>query len=118
MGMFDYLNVEVELPDGTSGEGRGFQTKDLQSLMETYTITADGRLVRSRTDWEWIENSSSFFGGGLYPIPGSERTDDIPFHGDLTFYGDVKDGIFRNYVARFTEGKLSRMWYTDTPIPT
>jgi hypothetical protein len=118
MGMFDYLKVEVELPDGTSGEGREFQTKDLESLLETYTITVDGKLIRHRVDMEWITDEAAFLGGGLHAIPGTARDEDVPFHGDLTFYGGVKDGFFRDYTARFTEGKLSRIWYTDTPIPT
>lgn len=118
MGMFDYLKVEVGLPDGTSGEGREFQTKDLECLLETYTITADGLLLRQQVDMEWVSDATVALGGYLKPIDGSETITEIPFHGDITFYEGLNDGVFRDYVARFTEGKLSRMWYTDTPIPT
>lgn len=41
--MFDWVDVQVPLPDGSSAKGRGFQTKDFACDMGTVTITRDGR---------------------------------------------------------------------------
>lgn len=118
MGMFDYIRVEVLLPDQTEVDSeKEYQTKDLESLMEEYTITADGRLLRIRYDYEWREDKDHFLGGGLYQIEGSKQVIEVPFHGDIRFYGDMKDNVFRDYTARFTEGQLTRIWYKDTEIP-
>jgi hypothetical protein len=118
MGMFDYIRVEVLLPDQTEVDSeKEYQTKDLESLMEDYTITADGKLLRTQCDYEWKEDGSHFLGGFLQEIPHSKKVTEVPFHGDIRFYGDMKGNVFRDYIARFTEGKLTRIWYEDTEIP-
>lgn len=43
MGMFDEVNFSYRMPDGF--ESNGFQTKDLDCLLDSYTITKAGRLV-------------------------------------------------------------------------
>jgi hypothetical protein len=121
MGMFDYIRVEVPLPDqpinAEVDREKEYQTKDLENLLETYTITADGRLLRTQYDYEWTEDPSHFLGGGLYQIPGSKKVTEVPFHGDVRFYAGMKNNVFREYVARFTEGQLARIWYEDRVIP-
>lgn len=90
MGMFDDIQVEYPLPDlGTIPiEEQSFQTKSLACFMRFYTITYNGLL---RCEDEIVD-----------------------YHGDIFFYGHVKsdldspsDGGRREYLARFTEGKLS-----------
>jgi hypothetical protein len=41
--MFDVVNFRYRMPDGF--ESNGFQTKDLDCLMDSYSITKEGRLV-------------------------------------------------------------------------
>jgi hypothetical protein len=43
MGMFDTLEVLVDLPDGISQ--RFFQTKDFECEFESYTVSKDKRLL-------------------------------------------------------------------------
>lgn len=78
MGMFDDVKCEVPLPDGYNGEW--FQTKDFEcSMLDKYVIRADGRLLR--------------------------YDEDTNFHGILNFY-DLKNGVWHEYNAKFTDGKL------------
>lgn len=91
MGMFDWVNCEVPLPDGWVGHG--MQTKDLDCSMGVVTITADGRLFGdARAGW-WQEK---------------QPDRDLQYHGDLTFYGYGKDvhSDWHEYTARFTDGQL------------
>lgn len=45
MGMFDTIHCEVPLPVAEH-QSLAFQTKNLECLLDSYTITGDGRLVR------------------------------------------------------------------------
>src|SRR5262249_43383330 len=49
MGLFDTVTCEYPLPD-PSHQHSEFQTKDLECLLDHYTITRDGRLVRHRRE--------------------------------------------------------------------
>lgn len=100
MGMFDYLRIDkamlpVELPEGFVAQ---WQTKDTpEQYLETYEITAEGELRRV----EWNGDTEQY-----EPV---EVLGD--FHGDLRFYTShpMTDEWFE-FNARFTEGKLSRIW--------
>lgn len=50
MGMFDYVKCEYPLPDGWKPSGL-FQTKDLECALGTYTITKEGRIGGTNTDY-------------------------------------------------------------------
>jgi hypothetical protein len=115
MGMFDYIKCEIKLPDNTLPDGREFQTKSLDSAMENYVITVKGELYREVWDYEWIEDSEHFLGGYQHRIEDSYRREYLTnFHGDVIFYDGKKiNELWRNYTARFTEGRLARMWYKD-----
>ena len=52
MGMFDEVNFSYRMPDGF--EPNGFQTKDLDCLMDIYTISKAGRLILD-TVFEQVE---------------------------------------------------------------
>lgn len=46
MGMFDYVRVDPSLIPDEAVRGHDFQTKNFECLLNTYEITADGRLIR------------------------------------------------------------------------
>lgn len=113
MGMFDWIVVEVPLPDIVQNETE-YQTKDFECLMEKYVITKNGELYREKWDYEWVDDDKHFLGGYERKIDGSYRREYLTnFHGDITFYNGMVRGKWRDYKARFTEGRLSRIWYED-----
>ena len=87
MGLFDTVRCDMPLPDGYDGDD-GFQTKSLDCEMDTYRITAEGRLIREVWD--------------------SEPAYDMYFHGIINFYcfegHDPKDWVWHEYNAKFTDG--------------
>lgn len=115
MGMFDTLKVEIKIPGFFEVPDIEFQTKSLDNALEKYVITNNGELYREVWDYKWIEDETHFLGGYEYKIPESYRREYLTdFHGDIIFYeGKSVDGVWRDYTARFTEGKLSRVWYED-----
>jgi hypothetical protein len=115
MGMFDTLNVQLKIPGFTDIPECDFQTKSLDSLMEYYVITDKGELYKEMWDYDWAEEPGHFLGGYERKIPGSYRRKYLTnYHGDIIFYeGRSLNGKWRDYTARFTEGKLSRIWYED-----
>ena len=115
MGMFDTLKVEIKIPGFFEVPGIEFQTKSLDNALEKYVITNNGELYREVWDYKWIEDETHFLGGYEYKIPESYRREYLTdFHGDIIFYeGKSVDGVWRDYTARFTEGKLTRIWYED-----
>jgi hypothetical protein len=118
MGMFDEIRVEHILPGETEITDTWYQTKSLENVMAKYVITAKGELYEDRWDYEWIDDPDHFLKGYLNKIENSYRREYLTdFHGDIIFYrGKPMEGtnrVWRDYHARFTDGKLSRMWYVD-----
>ena len=115
MGMFDTLRVEQKIPGFTEVTDCEFQTKSFDNCMENYVITNKGELYRDVWDYKWIENKLNVFGGAMKKIEDSYRREYLTdFHGDIIFYeGRSVDGVWREYTARFTEGRLTRIWYED-----
>jgi hypothetical protein len=95
VGLFDRIRCEFPLPDPSHQELE-YQTKDLDCLLEEYTITRDGRLVR-------------YAGGGPFE-PGPGRAVDWPIHGDLRIYDSIerpgRDREWVEYLVRFTDGRV------------
>jgi hypothetical protein len=99
MGMFDYVRCELPLPDGLDlkheYESRGFkedklfQTKDLDCLLDTYTITKDGRLKSSD------EQDLNYDGWFVFYVL-------LPWEDDL-----------RAYRVLFTDGQLEHLFVFD-----
>jgi hypothetical protein len=117
MGMFDWISVEQKIPGYSEIPEEQFQTKCFDNCLENYIISDKGELYREEWDYEWIEDETMFLGGYAEKIEGSYRriylTD---FHGDVIFYTSrpmTEDRIWRDYTARFTEGKLTRIWFED-----
>lgn len=117
MGMFDYVQSEVPLPDGYTGE---LQTKSLDCLLTTVLIRADGRLLIKDQEFEEVPVSERPFPndprkrfiGSMRVTQESWR--DLNFHGDIEIYGYERDAEeWHGYVARFTHGQLE--YIKDVP---
>ena len=118
MGMFDYLKVEIPIP-GYSGSVKNemFQTKSFDNLLEQYVITTKGEIYRELWDCKWVDDDSRpIIKGYLEKIEGTYRREYLTdLHGDIRFYdGQTIGGKWRDYFARFSYGKLDRMWYKDS----
>lgn len=107
--MFDYVTVKAPLPgnvpDFVKEKGQKFQTKSLDCALDTYEITAEGDLL--------------LLPPGGAPDAGPQK---VEYHGDIELHdgdvtGDPKEpeGLWHwvSYVARFTEGKLVRIWEVE-----
>ena len=119
MGLFDTIKVEQKIPGFSDTPNVEFQTKSLDNCMENYVITKNGELYREVWDYEWFEdNNMPILKGFMKKVEGSYRREYLTdYHGDIIFYEGKKiDGKWRDYTARFTEGKLTRMWYEDKQI--
>lgn len=79
MGMFDTIRCEHPLPDGCTASE--FQTKSLDCILETFCLTASGRLLDAQ---------------------GA----DTGLHGVLRMYTGDKAGRWWEYEAKFTDGQL------------
>jgi len=117
MGMFDEIRVEQILPNEYEITDTWYQTKSFDCVMARYVITAKGELYEEKWDWEWIEDPNHWLKGYIKKIENSYRRDYLTdFHGDIRFYTSKplnSDRVWRDYHARFTEGKLSRIWFED-----
>jgi hypothetical protein len=110
MGMFDYVQSEVPLPDGYTGK---LQTKSFDSCLTTILIRADGRLLEKNDEYETVPVSErpfpnhptkQFFGSRRLI---KENWRELNFHGDFEFYGSERGtGAWHGYIARFTHGQL------------
>jgi hypothetical protein len=89
MGMFDDILCKRPMPDGFAGPR--YQTKDLDCDLDQYEITDAGRLVLVNKLGE----------------PGVYR--ETNFHGWLNFYDYSRDGWWRSYKAKFTDGQLQHI---------
>jgi hypothetical protein len=110
--------VEQILPGEYEITDTWYQTKSFDCVMANYVITARGELYEEKWDWEWIGDETAFLGGHIEKIKDSYRREYLTdFHGDIIFYGSKpKEGtnrVWRDYYARFTNGRLSRIWYKD-----
>jgi glutamate synthase domain-containing protein 1 len=119
MGMFDEIRVEQLLPGNTEITDEWFQTKSFENVMTKYVITAKGELYEERWDYVWVDDPGAvhkIFKGYLKKVEGSYRREYLTnYHGDVIFYkGMNSNKVLRDYYARFTDGKLTSMWYVDT----
>jgi hypothetical protein len=117
MGMFDTIKVEMKIPGYTEIPDEVFQTKSLDNCMYHYVITRSGDIYREEWEYDWIEDDKHMLGGWIQKVEDSYRREYLTnFHGDIIFYTSkplTEDRIWRDYTARFTEGKLARVWFED-----
>ena len=116
MGLFDTIKCELPL-DGDPGD-LDWQTKSFPDpAMDKYTIRSDGTLwlhpirferpaapPHEETKAEFLERFQKRTRIELAP----EQIDDL--HGDICFYSTDKKDEWWSYTARFTEGKLVRIF--------
>lgn len=92
MGMFDYIQIDnIWLPEDARRpyEEQGFQTKDFDNAIETYSITEKGTIFKSNPDESFM------------PI--------VDFSGELNFYDFFKEGEgerFREFIAYVKNGTV------------
>ena len=91
MGLSDTVRCEYPLPEA-GHQDLEYQTKAFENLMERYTITADGRLIR--------HFEGGLFGGGPYCDL------EWPMHGDVEIYASSSDRTGIDYIVRFTHGRV------------
>lgn len=118
MGMFDELRIEHILPGNTEITNQWYQTKSFDNVMTKYVISAKGELYEEKWDWEWIDDEEHFLKGYINKIEDSYRREYLTdYHGDIIFYKMTPENqekrIWRDYYARFTDGKLTKLWYKD-----
>jgi hypothetical protein len=130
MGMFDYVQCEVPLPDGL--QPIELQTKDFECDMVVHVITKDGRLMMDcghnemvplmeRPYWkpEWGDSASAENEHPWEAICGSMRHvpkyEDASFHGIINFYGRDGDNNWHEYNAKFTDGQLVKIEVVSEP---
>ena len=127
MGMYDYLQSEVPMPDGW--EHPEFQTKDLNCELDRYQIAADGRLMIERFDMEPVGEPKQHPFFDSWKDWQEERRVNVrwepyPHHGDVWFYsydGDVnsagwkREDHWHEYRARFTAGVLTELVTIESP---
>lgn len=105
--MYDEITVHYPLPDNPPINV--FQTKDLECMLDDYTITTEGRLIHHVYTYECVDDPGSFVGYYMKII--SAELVDTGYHGDLNFYNTDRDSVtgghtWWEYVARFTDGTL------------
>lgn len=118
MGMFDDIRCDYPLPDPAHNQ-LSFQTKCLENVLDHYTITVEGRLLREAYDADWVAEDPEVYAKkkaeGKFTLGGYiNRTnihmEDTNYHGFVTFYDNVrvagKEAEWVQYKAKFTDGKL------------
>lgn len=118
MGMFDEIRVEQILPGQYEITNTWYQTKSFDNSMSKYIISANNELYQERWEYEWVEDEKYFLKGYIKKIDGTYRRKYLTdFHGDVIFYSSKPElntnRVWRDYHARFTEGKLTKLWYND-----
>jgi len=114
MGMFDWVQVEVPLPDGATPDDfrepfdmgdSTFQTKDMDCGLGNYRITEDGLFYLGFDIEAKYDDEGEFL--------GFERHDDewglTDYTGPLTFYSSDKHSQWHQYIAYFDKGKLIKI---------
>jgi len=121
MGMYDNVKIEYEMPDPEIQDSM-FQTKDLENMLDNYTITKEGRLIWHKCYWEEVpEEERPYYGkpewddNGIFQFIGSMKTipdgdEDLNFHGVLEVHellGDPNaEYEWFSYNLKFTDGTL------------
>lgn len=126
MGMFDDLTIEYPFPDADF-QNAGFQTKDLDCMMDRYKIDKDGQLWKlyghwkempefsERMDMQWEEIEPYFDASNWVDDPPVQYED---MHGDIyVCTSRQRNGVreFYEWRIRFTHGKVENIILTESP---
>jgi hypothetical protein len=119
MGLYDNVKCEYKLPGATNEVQKDvFQTKDLGSMMDSYTITEDGELLQSIREYyevpeeerpnygtpEWDSKPYSRLLGSM----GSKFIENrkVNHHSIIYIYTIASDREWWEYEIKFTDGKV------------
>jgi len=119
MGLYDDVKCKYKLPDAPRVvQNDVFQTKDLDCMMCSYTITEDGGLVQHIYEYyevpeeerpnygtpEWENKPLAKLIGSM----GSKFLEDkeINYHGIISIYTIAKGNAWWEYEIKFTDGKV------------
>lgn len=119
MGLFDYIRCEAPLPNTPIPPPDVFQTKDTpDQYMSLYTITAEGKLIWRPYTIEVVPDEERPYPDMPFLRRVEQEPEDINFHGDICFYtSDNNNRGWWEYVARFTDGQLSRITLVEYRDP-
>jgi len=123
MGLFDTLYVETALPLtedlkvlDVSWEDEEFQTRDLNNILSTYHLRANGVLECLRVEGDWVENKKS----ARFPYDFVEKSRtfvDVKHHGSVVFYTSLLNkndyDWWVEFTAVFTNGVLQEITLTE-----
>lgn len=93
--MFDNVQCEYPLPDGLDPTGIDFQTKSMDSVLDTYVITEHGRLCI----YPWSI---------AYSTKKERQPQWLAHTGNMNFYTSV-DQMWHEYRATFVDGLLTKI---------
>jgi len=119
MGMFDEVICEWKLPIPEL-QNDIFQTKDFDSLMNTYKITTNGELLKEEVEYEFVpEEKRPYYGtekwekGIMFKLFWAIKKNRLGwvntnFNGTFVFY-TYKNKQFYQFEAKFVNGKLTEL---------
>jgi len=119
MGMFDEVICEWKLPIPEL-QNDIFQTKDFDSLMNTYKITTKGELLKEEIEYELVpEEKRPYYGtkkwekGVMFKLFGAIKKNRLGwvntnFDGTFVFY-TYKNKQFYQFEAKFVNGNLMEL---------
>ena len=127
MGLFDEIRCHYPVPD-PEVQDQIFQTKSLDTGLDRYTMTRDGRLILHQVRYESVpEEERPYYGtpewesspvarsfGYMRAVPVGDV--EIPHHGDIIVYTSIREGQSHKrfeYRVRFTEGRVQ--WIKREP---
>jgi hypothetical protein len=99
--MFDEIECQYPLPDNPPDwvKNARFQTKNFDNLLDLYTITPEGDLIRHCIEREYIDDASAFLGYKVRIV--REWQERVEFHGDIIFYtSNIKSSSGGQYELR------------------
>jgi hypothetical protein len=127
--LFNMIRCEYPLPD-PAFQDHVFETKTFDGLLDSYTITRDGRLILHAVAYEFVpQEERPYYGtpewnspwghweGAFRRVPVGDV--EIPYHGDLEFsaliIGNHKPPQILKYRATFSRGRLQEIVRVHSP---
>lgn len=91
MGMYDDVDIKLRMPDGY--ESDGYQSKDLDCMLDQYEVNGAGRLIRT-------------YVGGILDEDFKRPAGDVNFNGILNIYTSFFTRQRHEYDLEFVDGTL------------
>ena len=105
--MYDCVEVKAPLPCEITGWNPDWQTKSFGDPRFDYYLVSEAGEIFLKT-WPNREDD-----GRAIPPAEEPVLTKIDFHGDLNFYDIAPDKTWWEFIARFTEGKLTKIWQVE-----